>query len=104
VNIANSNIRSSLFLQNNFIELKISSSPLQTNYLFENKFFKVKNVNANNFLATFYKNEYEKSSGFEKDLIHHEEKKCFIKQGEKVDNMKNYMKQISVLVDKKPKK
>ena len=40
----------------------------------------------------------------EKDLIHNEEKKCFIKQGEKVDNMKNYMKQISVLLDKKPKK
>ena len=101
VNITNSQIKSCLILQNDFVESRITNSPFQSNYLFENKFFKVKNVKATNYLASFYKNVYLKSTGFEKDLIHHEEQKSYIMFGQQIDNMKNYTRQIVALLEKK---
>ena len=101
MSITNSQIKSSLFLENDFIETKITNSPFQTNNFFENNFFKVKNVKANNYFAVFYKNVYEKTTGFEKDLLQHEDDKCYVVQGLKFDNLKNYTKQLVTLIDKK---
>jgi hypothetical protein len=101
VKITNSFNGSCLFYKNDFVESEIHNSPFQPSKLFLNKFFKVKLKKPNNYFGTFYKNEYLKSTGFEKDLIHNEEKESFIIQGQEIDNMKNYMKQISVLLDKK---
>lgn len=86
-NLINSDFKSSVLIKSKFIELQIKNTPFQSNYILENVFFKVKNTKANNFLATFYKNEYHNTTGFEKDLLFNEEQGYYIKQGESVDTL-----------------
>jgi uncharacterized protein YjbI with pentapeptide repeats len=104
--ITKSEIKSSTFIKSKFIELQIKNSPFQSNYMLENVFFKVKNIKANNYLATFYKNEYHNTTGFEKDLLFNEEQGYYIKQGESVDTLQESVVQqyLESLIKQKGKK
>ena len=91
-----SQFKSCLFQENNFRDLTFNDTPLQHNRIFQNTFSNVKFKKANNLLGTFYKNEYLKTTGLDKELVYSEEQKHFTCHGVFQDDLKNHLKKLGI--------